>query len=117
MTSGSAGRRRRAPPRPRSSPPTSSAFGITTCTSIVSPSVTGFHFGFCGRSRTRIDWCSISSRDVDVDVLGNVGRQALHLDLAGHEVEHAALQLDALRLALARQSARSRVIALSIASW
>src|SRR6185503_14718691 len=35
---------------------TSSAFGITTCTSIVSPSVTAFHFGSTARSRTRIDW-------------------------------------------------------------
>ena len=31
---------------------------------------------------------------------GNVGRQALHLDVAGDEVEDAALQLDAARLAL-----------------
>ena len=38
--------------------------------------------------------------DVDVDVLGNVGRQALHLDLAGHEIQQAALLLDARRLAL-----------------
>src|SRR5262245_31416079 len=39
----------------------SSAFGITMCTSIVSPSVTGFHFGSGARSRTRIDWCSSNS--------------------------------------------------------
>jgi hypothetical protein len=37
--------------------------------------------------------------DVDVDVLGNVLRQALHLQLTRHEVEHAALELGALRLA------------------
>src|SRR5204863_4530406 len=33
----------------------SSAFGITTWTSIVSPSVTAFHFGLVGMSFTRID--------------------------------------------------------------
>src|SRR5262245_12005409 len=33
----------------------SSAFGITTCTSIVSPSVMAFHFGLVGTSFTRID--------------------------------------------------------------
>src|SRR5262245_20574929 len=40
---------------------TSSAFGMITCTSIASPSVTGFHFGLVAMSRTRIPWCSISS--------------------------------------------------------
>ena len=40
--------------------------------------------------------------DVDLDVLGNVGRQALDLDLAADELEDAALLLDALRLALDR---------------
>src|SRR6185436_907564 len=40
----------------------SSAFGITTWTSIVSPSVTGFHLASAvTTSRTRIDWCSSSS--------------------------------------------------------
>ena len=38
--------------------------------------------------------------DVDLDVLRNVGRQALDLDLAADELEDAALLLDALRLAL-----------------
>ena len=38
-------------------------------------------------------------RHVDVDVLGDVGRQALDLDLAAHELEDATLLLDALRLA------------------
>ena len=38
--------------------------------------------------------------DVDLDVLRNVARQALDLDLAPHELEDAALLLDALRLAL-----------------
>jgi len=37
--------------------------------------------------------------DVDGDVLGNVRRQALDVDLAVHEVDDAALRLDALRLA------------------
>ena len=40
--------------------------------------------------------------DVDVDVLGNVGRQALDHDLAADELEDAALLLDALRLAVRR---------------
>ncbi len=38
--------------------------------------------------------------DVDLDVLRNVARQALDLDLAADELEDAALLLDALRLAL-----------------
>ena len=38
--------------------------------------------------------------DVDVDVLRDVGRQTLDFDLAAHEVDDAALLLDALRLAL-----------------
>ena len=37
---------------------------------------------------------------IHVDVLGDVRRQALHLDVARHEVEQAALLLDARRLAL-----------------
>ena len=39
----------------------SSTRSATTWTIIVSPSVTVFHFGFSGRSRTRIDCPSISS--------------------------------------------------------
>jgi hypothetical protein len=39
-------------------------------------------------------------RDVDHDLLGDVGRQALDLELARHEVDDASLQLDADRGAL-----------------
>ena len=47
--------------------------------------------------------CSISSVMSTVDVLRDVARQHLDLDLAVHEVDDAALLLDALRL---RPSAR-----------
>ena len=38
--------------------------------------------------------------DVDLDRARNLGRQRLELDLAVDEVEHAAFDLDAARLAL-----------------
>src|SRR5262249_35111068 len=43
---------------------TSSAFGMITWTIIMSASLTGFHFGFTGRSRTPTPWCSINSPTV-----------------------------------------------------
>ena len=68
----------------------------------MSASLTGFHFGF-GRDVAHADaLVQHQLADVDLDVLGNVGRQALDLDLAADELEDAALLLDALRLALAR---------------
>ena len=45
MTSGSAVAAGAAPASVAAAVADSSAFGITTCTSIVSPSVTAFHFG------------------------------------------------------------------------
>ena len=83
----------------------------------MSPSLTAFHFGFVGQVAHADRLVQHQLGDVDVDVLGNVGRQALHLDLARHEVEHAALLLDALRLALEDDRAPVTTIALSIASW
>ena len=46
--------------------------------------------------------------DVDGDVLGNVARQHFDLDLAVHEVDDAALLLDALGLALEDDRDRDR---------
>ena len=45
-------------------------------------------------------WPTISSVDVHLDVVGDVGRQALDFDLAMNDVEDAALLFDALRLAV-----------------
>ena len=79
---------------------TSSAFGMITWTSIMSGSLTGFHFGV-GRDVAHADaLVQHQLADVDVDVLGNVAPAALDLDLAADELEDAALLLDALRLAL-----------------
>ena len=76
-----------------------STFGATTCTISMSASLTAFHLPSVGRSRTRTPSCSISSVTSTRDVLRNVGRQALDHDLAMHEVDDAALGLDALGLA------------------
>ena len=66
----------------------------------MSASLTAFHFGF-DRDVAHADaLVQHQLADVDLDVLGNVGRQALDLDLAADELEDAALLLDALRLAL-----------------
>ena len=54
--------------------------------------------------------------DVDGDVLRDVARQALDLDLAVDEVDDAALLLDALRLALEHDGTVT-VSILSIATW
>ncbi len=94
------GRRRRRRRAASAAAAASSAFGITTCTSIVSPSVTGFHFGVGRAGRARESTGAAQLADVHVDVLGDVRRQTLDLNLAGHEVEQAALQLHALGLAL-----------------
>src|SRR5688572_9660931 len=63
MTSGSAGAAgaAAAAASPSAGAATSSAFGRTTWTSIVSGSLSAFHFGFSGRSRSRTAWWSISS--------------------------------------------------------
>ena len=73
---------------------------MITCTSIMSASLTGFHFGLVGDVAHADALVQHQLADVDLDVLGNVARQALDLDLAADELEDAALLLDALRLAL-----------------
>ena len=75
---------------------------------MMSGSLTGLHVGLVATSRSADRLAEHQLGDVDLDVLGDVGRQALDLDLAVHEVEDAALLLDALRLALDRRSAPSR---------
>ena len=105
MTSGSAGAAGAAAAAASAGAATSSAFGTITCTSIMSASLTGFHFGSVGDVADADALVQHQLADVDLDVLGNVGRQALDLDLAADEVEDAALLLDALRLALDRRPA------------
>ena len=73
---------------------------MMTCTSIMSGSLTGFHFGSAADVADADALVQHQLADVDLDVLGNVGRQTLDLDLAADELEDAALLLDALRLAL-----------------
>ena len=41
-------------------------------------------------SRTNSEWPIVESGDVELDVLGDVARQDLDLELAEHVVEHAA---------------------------
>ena len=94
---------------------TSSTFGMTTWTSIVSGRSAASTSGL-GQVAQPDRLVQHQLADVDVDVLRDVGRQALHLDLARDEVEHAALELDALRLAVIRTGTVT-VIAWSIASW
>ena len=99
MTSGSAGAAGAAAAASAGAA-TSSAFGMMTWTSIMSASLSGFHFGL-GRDVAHAHaLVQHQLADVDLDVLRNVGRQALDLDLAADELEDAALLLDALRLAL-----------------
>jgi hypothetical protein len=62
-------------------------------------SLIDFHFGLIASSRTRTPGAA-QLVDVHLDVLGNVAGQAFDFDLAADELEHAALLLDALRLAL-----------------
>ena len=66
----------------------------------MSRSLTGFHFGFGGDVANAKALMQHQIADVDLDVLGNIRRQALDLDLAPDELEQAALLLHALRLAL-----------------
>ena len=73
---------------------------MMTCTIIMSGSLIGFHFGFVATSRTRTPSWSISSLMSTSMCSGNVGRQALDLDVAADELDQAALLLDALRLAV-----------------
>ena len=99
MTSGSAGAAGAAAAASAGAA-TSSAFGMITCTSIMSGSLSGFHFGSVGDVADAHALVQHQLADVDLDVLRNVGRQALDLDLAADELEDAALLLHALRLAL-----------------
>ena len=79
---------------------TSSTFGMMTWSSIVSGSVDRLPLRI-GRDILHADALADHElADVHFDVVRNVGRQALDFDLAMHDVEHAALLLDALRLAL-----------------
>ena len=82
-----------------------SARGATTCTSIVSDRSRAVHLrvGRAGRARGRLAISQLA--DVDRRCARESRRQALDLDFAVHEVEHAALQLDALRLARAARRA------------
>src|SRR6185503_7158718 len=62
MTSGSAGVAGvAAATAPSAGAGSASAFTVTTWTIIISASLIAFHLASCGRSRTRIPWCSISS--------------------------------------------------------
>ena len=99
MTSGSAGAAGAAAAASAGAGSTT-ALGATTCTSMMSRSLTGVHFGLGGHVAQADRLAEHQLGDVDLDVLGDVRRQALDLDLAVHEVEQAALLLDALRLAL-----------------
>ena len=67
----------------------------------MSGSVTGFHFAPSVWHVAHADaLVQHQLGDVDGDVLRNVARQRLDLDLAVHEVDDAALLLDALGFAL-----------------
>ena len=81
----------------------------------MSGSLIGFHFSVDREVAHADALVQHQLADVDLDVLGNVGREALDLDLAADELEEAALLLDALRLALDddrdRDTCRRRSIA------
>ena len=83
----------------------------------MSASLVGFHFAssLC-RSRTRTPWFSISSRDVDVMFSGmSPGSTSISISRL-HEVDDAALLLDALGSPL-RTIGTVTVSILSMATW
>jgi hypothetical protein len=70
------------------------------CTIIVSGSVIGFHLvPSVTSSRTRTASCRFSSV-MSTSMCRNVRGQAFDVDVAGQEVDHPTLQLDATRLTL-----------------
>ena len=70
-----------------------------TWTIIMSGSLTGFPLRVDGEVADADALVQHELADVHLDVLGNVGRETLDLDLAADELEEAALLLHALGLA------------------
>ena len=101
MTSGSAGAAAAAAAAASAGAGSSSTRSVTTWTIIISASLVAFHFD---PSVVQVaDAHALVQHqlaDVDRDVLRDVARQTLDLDLAVDEVDDAALLLDALGLAL-----------------
>ena len=86
---------RRPPRRRRPAPPR--GVGCATWTTTFSGSSTIVTPSSAGSSEMRMASPIAELRDVDRDVRRDVGREALDLDLAGHEVEDARVGLDAAR--------------------
>ena len=53
--------------------------------------------------REVVDLIELEVRDVELEVLGQVARQAAHFDVGQQVIDDAALILDALRLELAEE--------------
>ena len=71
----------------------------TMCTIIMSGSLIGVHAALRGEIAHVHRIADAEIGDVDFDRVRNVRRQHFDFDLAVHEVEHAAVLLDAARFA------------------